>query len=116
MAMGQWNTRPDKHRRERLDDGPSNPVQSPDQDITPLLIAEHRFFDAILWSVQRNDTCDLQRLKNAVVEVTFNLGQRSDHFAISHTEAYPPPRHIVGLGECVELHSNVFRSVHLQKA
>ncbi len=97
MPVGQRNAGPDEHGGERFVDIPPDTIESPHKHIATLLITLDRFLDAILGTVEGNDAGDLQRLKDAVVEIAFDLGQRAHHFVVAHAKADPPSRHIVGL-------------------
>src|SRR5574342_418136 len=107
MPIGQWNFGPDEHGGQRLADIPPDAIEAPDEDIAPFLIPLDGFLHAILRAVQRDDARDLQRLKDPVVEITFDLGQRANDFSVADTDPYTPAWHVIGLGQGVKLHSDI---------
>src|SRR5215472_2537036 len=115
MAIGKWNPGPNEHRRSRPRDVPPDSIQAADQHIPPFLIPEYGFLDTVLRSIQRNDAGNLQRLKNAVIQVALNLGQRANDLSISDTKPHTPSRHVVGLGKGIELDADILSPRDLQK-
>src|SRR5262249_61314408 len=95
------------HARERLRAVPPDSIKAANQHIPPFLIPEDGFLDTLLRSIQRNDAGNLQRLKNAVIQVALNLGQRANDLSISDTEPHTPSRHAVGLGKGIELDADI---------
>ena len=79
------------------------------------MIPLHDFLHAVLRSIQCHRTGDLNRLKNTVVEIAFQLGQRTHHFTVADTKPDSPAGHVIGLGQCVKLDAHILGLRHLQK-
>ena len=107
---------PDEHRRLRLFDFPADPVQPIDQDVPPVMIHLDHLFHALLRTVQGDDGGDLDRLKNAVVEVAFQLGQGGDHLRIPDAKTDPPSRHVIAFRQGEKFDADLLRPRRLQKA
>src|SRR6185437_15860475 len=110
VTIGQGNACPHKHRGQRFRDLPADPIQPAHQHISTFLVTLDGFLDTVRRTVQCDHTRDLKRLENTIVEVAFDLRERSDDLSITDTKPHSPARHVVGLGQCVELYPAVFGS------
>src|SRR5574337_730050 len=108
--------RPDEHGPLLLRDRPPDPVQSIYQHITTYPVGLHRLPDAGLRAVQRNNRCDLYRLKHAVIQIALEPRQSRNDPRVPDAEPDPPTRHIVALGERKELHRDLLCPGDLQEA
>src|SRR5262245_2630591 len=115
MPVRQWNPGPHEHRGQRFVHIPTDAIQPPDQNIAALLVALDCFFYAILGPIEGDDARNLQRLKDAVVQIALDLSQRPDDLTIADAKSHTPARHVVCLGQCVELDADVFRTWYLKK-
>ncbi len=110
-----WNLRPDEHRGHRFGHRPADPVQAGDQHVAPAAVVLDDLLDRLLRPVERLDRRDLDRLEDAVIQVTLQLRQRPHDLRIAHAKTHPPARHVVAFRQREKLHADLLRLRNLQQ-
>ena len=110
------NFRPNEHRALGLGNVPTGAIQSLDQRIAPLLIKRADFIDAILRPFEGLNRGDLNRLKDAVIEIALDARERVNHFPIANAKTDAPTRHVVAFRQGKKFHADIFRARGLKKA
>src|SRR5262249_2570517 len=109
------NRGPDEHRPLRLLDGPSDLVESVDEDVAPLPMDVDDIGHHTRVALEGDDPRDLDGLERSVVEVRLDAGEGVDHPRVAAYEAEAPARHVVRLRRGEDLDADLLRARHFQE-
>src|ERR1044071_5817193 len=107
---------PHKHCAFGFIDFPTGAIQTFDQTVSALLVHQANLFHAILRPVERLNGRDLDRLKNAIIKVTFDPRQGVDDVPITDRKSDPPTRHVIAFRKREKFDSAFLSARHLEKA
>src|SRR5260370_35469360 len=82
--------RPEEHRSARRLHRPAGALETGYQRVAALAVNLADLLCVVRALPQRADRGDLQRLENAVIEITLHPRQRSDHLAVAETTSDQP--------------------------
>src|SRR6266704_53797 len=108
--------RPEEHRSAWRLHRPAGALETGYQRVAALAINLADLPCVLRALPQSDDRGDLQRLENAVVEITLDPRQRSDHLAVAETKSDAPACHVEALRHGVDLHGDFLRARNLQNA